>query len=112
MTSMKGWNFTALDEDGFAYVNVRRWLLGARMVSLVRDAQGVWTAELARVVTTAGTTRTLRSWIVWSGNRTTVTWNVATAWGVAFMEQLISGASAAFAGTSVLVGDVPLLLRQ
>ena len=113
MTSMKGWNYTALDEDGMAYVNLRRWLLGAQMVSLTRDAQGVWLAELSRVVTAAGgTTRTVRSWVVWTGNRATRSYFVPPAWGVAVLEQLISGIKTGFSGTSVTIGDVPLLLSQ
>ena len=90
-----------LGASGIAYREVERWLLGARMLSCARSADGVWTAGLRRADGS-------RAWAVWcpGGPRS---FPVPAAWRVRRLQDL-AGATRAIQDASVPLGPAPVLL--
>ena len=102
-----------LNIAGVAYNRMITWLQNSTMVSMSRT-QGMWIAALTRPVSPGSTTLT-RSWIAWNGDGR-VSWlqlNVPASWPITATEDLLTGARTALnAARTVMVGEMPVLLRQ
>eukprot|EP00775_Hariotina_reticulata_P004921 gene4921-5164_t len=93
-----------LNEAGKSYNNVKAWLIGARMTSLMRNKQGIWMASLLR-----GTRS--KSWIVWNGDQRVSSRVLTVPSGVRSRQDLITGVTTSMSRVRQLpVTDVPLLL--
>lgn len=107
---------TTLNIAGKAYTRLMSWMIGARIISMKRDTQGVWAAALVRrepgSAAAAAADKLSRFWIVWNGDyRVSSQQFVApAAWKVSSSQDLLSGA--VYSGAAVVVTDVPVLLMQ
>jgi len=103
----------SLNPAGLAYNRVITWLQNATMVSMSRT-QGAWLVGLSRPIPSNPATVS-RSWLVWNGDARVAELRLAvpTAWGVMAVEDLMTGVRTALpAGQSIVLGEVPVLLRQ
>jgi hypothetical protein len=98
------------EEDGktlkppsIAYAEIENWLVGARMISCVSDAQGTWICELGR--------DRYRGWVVWNPART-AQFKIPEAWPVEQSRDLSGNRRPLRSHPVIPVGPSPLLLES
>ena len=85
-----------------AYAQVRRWMLGSRMASAASDPSGFWIVALNRPDNTT-------AYAVWKAEGAAV-FTVPGSWRISRVSDL-NGRSTAFAGSSMTIGQSPVLLE-
>ena len=85
-----------------AYAQVQKWLIGSRVGSCARNAEGSWLCQLTRE---SGRP----AWILWNENQTGK-YDVPKSWAVQTITRL-SGEQSAWSGNQIDIGELPLMLE-
>jgi hypothetical protein len=99
--------FTEEDESTItssarAYAQVQKWLIGATMLSCIRDPSGSWVSQLKLE---SGRS----AWILWNEDQSSK-FDVPKDWHVERLDKL-SGEQSAWAGVQIDVNELPIMLE-
>ena len=93
-----------LTPAAIAYMEIQKWLVGARMTSCTINSDNTYTCQLRRDDGSM-------AWIVWNPGQT-LTYPLPQAWRITQQGDLAGVQRTIQGGTDVKIGIAPLLLRQ